>query len=146
MALVKMSQIKGGPELQQDVEALKKAGGSKNLVFVAASIKQGDSTAEILFPYSGKCTQVIAGIGTINNRGEEEGPGEIKVELQAYNDEVWETLVPLVIEADQTSAIRKDLELTINQGPLRVKVTRATDKIIDLSVTATIKVDTTPTN
>jgi hypothetical protein len=142
MALVKLSQIKGGTELQQDVENLKKSGGAKNIVFVASVIKRGESTAEIFFPYAGKCTEINAAIGTFNSYDDEEnGVGEVKLELQSYIDEVWETLVPLTINPETSTASRKNLEVLINNVPLRIRLTKANNKVVDLSVIATIQID-----
>lgn len=161
MGLIKFSQISGGSALQKDVAGVKadvidvkadvveiksdvedlKTKLNKNIVFVSKSIKRGESTAEIYMPFTGKCTEIIASIGTFNARGADEGPGEVRVELQSRADEAWETVSALTIGQNDMLTKQEDLEIPVTSSLMRVKVTKGEGKIVDLSVVATIKVE-----
>ncbi len=138
MALIQFGQIKGGSQLQKDVETLKAKPDTKNLVFAAKTMKRGDSTVEIFFPYNGTCTHIWAGIGTHNDLAE---IGELQLEVQSCQDEVWNTISVLSFPSDALSVEKNNLNIQIQKGLMRVKATKTDTSVTDLSVIAEINIE-----
>ena len=137
---IKLNQVKKAPEIAKDVEILKEAGLTKDLVFVMPTAKLDDRSTEIFFPYNGTCTDIVATVGSVNMRDETPGAGDITIELQRWEDSVWNVITSFTIVSGKNIKDMHNLTYPITKSSMRLKITGASEKFADLTVVMIVAV------
>lgn len=135
------TQLAAAQELAATANNSVAENNKKDVVFVIPKASNNAKSAEIYFPYIGNLKQIIANVGSLNDRTSNDAA--VYLELQVLKDGSWETVVAVTVAKNSyyNKVIFNDqTTVHINAVPLRIKVVGTPENTTDISVVATINI------